>query len=428
MADTAARLAIGRFTPGGVAGRRLPALLASRLVEQAALGGASLLLAWRLGPAAFAPISALFVANSAAVTLSDYGVGLAVLRRSPTELIDANSLTRTRQVNLAVAVAGLVVGLVHGGAVGIVIAGSGLLWALSAEAFIRKAAVISSGDGHRSAVAELLGALAFIVPVLLFAEGDAALAVVAGALVAKHLVEIAAVREALGCFAPEGVSSRWHTLWATQALAYAIGNVDYVIVAVVLGAKAFAIYTLAYRLAMVVPSVVGYVATRTAVTDLGSLPPGDVRQRTFVGYVRALFSAGLVGALAVAGCVVVLGPMLGARWDLVIPTVLVMSVAIPWRMIAGQAGALVIATDGASALMRWEIVRLAASVLTLGVAAMIGYWPFVGIASVVWVCATLLLHAAAVRLAGMREWRALRWFALLSMLLTVVLSVVGATW
>ena len=92
-------------TPGapvGGAGRRLPILLASRVIEQCVLGGASLLLAARLGLDGFAPVSALLVVNSAAVTLSDYGIGLAALRCPPGETVALRSLQRMRLVNLAI--------------------------------------------------------------------------------------------------------------------------------------------------------------------------------------------------------------------------------------------------------------------------------------------------------------------------------------
>ena len=231
------------------AGRRFPALLGSRVFEQCVLGGASLLLATRLGTVAFAPIAALFVINSAAVTLSDYGVGLAVLRCVPGERVTTHARRRMRLANSVIFVAGLLAGVIADGDVGLLIGTGAVIWWSSAEAFVAKANAINHGVGQRAALGEVLGSAAFAVPVIAFAFGPQALLVVGVALPAKHAVEALVAHQRSGAFAVDGSTPDLAALWGTQALAFGVANVDYLVVAVALGPTAFSIYTVAYRFA-----------------------------------------------------------------------------------------------------------------------------------------------------------------------------------
>ena len=309
------RQAAAREASLGGAGRRLPILLASRVIEQCVLGGAALLLAARLGLDAFAPVSALLVVNSAAVTLSDYGIGLAALRCPPGHRVALRSLQRMRLVNLAILAAGVVAGIAAGGTVGVLVAASAAIWCVSAEAFVRKAAAIANGHGRESAVAELMGSAVFALPVLALATGSRALAVVGAALVLKHVVEAVVAHSGRSVFGPDGAVPRLRSLCSTQVLAYGLGNIDYVIVAVVLGASAFSVYSLAYRVAVAVPSVVAYVATRTAVADLSSAAHQAERQARYSRYVQPLFLIGVASAVLAAAIGLVLPSLLGNGWD-----------------------------------------------------------------------------------------------------------------
>lgn len=393
--------------PVGHAGQRLPALLASRVVEQTVLGGASLLLAARLGLDAFAPVSALLVVNSAAVTLSDYGIGLAALRCAAGERVAQSSLRRMRLVNFAIMVAAVVAGIATGGTVGTLVGASGMIWWVSAEAFVRKAAAIASGHGRQAAAAELLGSAAFAVPVLAFATGSRALAVVGAALVLKHAVEVAITRSGRERFGPEGVVPRLRSLCSSQVLAYGLGNIDYVLVAVFLGATAFSVYSLAYRIAVAVPSVVAYVATRTAVSDFSTAADDAERQARYSRYVRPLFVIGVISAVCAAGVGIVLPSVLGSRWDAVVPAIAVLAFAAPWRMIAGQAGAVAIADGAEARLVRWELARLAVFAVCFAVAAAMGFGVFLATVTAGWIVGVTVLHRLATRQAGLREWRAL---------------------
>jgi O-antigen/teichoic acid export membrane protein len=371
------------------------------------LGGAALLLAARLGLDAFAPVSALLVVNSAAVTLSDYGVGLAVLRCPPGQQVARRSVRSMRLVNVLVVLVGVAVGVAIGSTAGTLVLASAAIWAVSAEAFVRKAAALAAGHGRNCAVAELLGSAAFAVPVLAFATGGQALAVVGVALVLKHAIEAVVARAGRQQFGPDGVTPRLRTLCSSQVLGYALGNIDYVIVAVVLGATAFSIYSLAYRVAVAVPSVVAYVANRTAVADLSTAGGSAERQDRYSRYVRPLFLIGSASAVVAIGIGAVLPALLGSAWNAVAPTIAVLALAAPWRMIAGQAGALAIADGSERHLVRWELSRLALFAATFTVAAVAGFAVFVAVVTCGWILGVTWLHQRATRRGGLREWRAL---------------------
>lgn len=391
----------------GQAGRRLPLLIGSRLAEQVVLGAVAVLLAWRLGPSSFAPVSALLILNSAAVTLSDYGLGLAVLRRASGTEIARRSLERMRVVNACVAVAAVVAGSALRGDVGLVVAAGGVVWAASAEAFVRKAGAISLGNAHAAARAETAGALLLAIPVFAFASGGAALGVVAASLVAKHLSEVVLLPHSLHVFTRTGRSPGAGALFVTQALAFGIANVDYLLVGLLLGAEWFSVYTLGFRIAVVAPSIVAYTANRTALADLGAASDEGTREVTYRSYVRLLFGLGVAAGLAAAVAGVVCAVLFGDEWVGIAPTVVLLGVATPWRMILGQAGTLVLATDGAWRLARWEIARLVATVVVLALAAMAGYWMFVAAGSALTILSAAMLHDLAVRHAASRPWRPL---------------------
>jgi O-antigen/teichoic acid export membrane protein len=249
--------------------------------------------------------------------------------------------------------------------------------------------------------------MAFAVPVVAYATGDHALAVVGGALVLKHVIEAVVARAGRTQFGPDGVTPRLRTLCSSQVLAYALGNVDYVVVAVVLGATAFSIYSLAYRVAVAVPSVVAYVATRTAVSDFSTADGTEQRQVRYSKYVRPLFVIGSASAVAAIGIGAVLPSLLGSAWEAVAPTIAVLALAAPWRMIAGQAGALAIADGSERHLVRWEFTRLVLFAAAFVLAATAGFAAFVAVVSCAWIIGVTRLHQLAARRGGLRSWRAL---------------------
>ena len=154
--------------------------------------------------------------------------------------------------------------------------------------------------------------------------------------------------------------------------------------------------------------MVAYVASRTAVADF-SASGDEARKARYHTYFRPLFRTGAAAAV-VACCVApLLGLLLGAGWAAVVPTVVVLSCSLPWRMIAGQGGSLAIAAGKARDLVRWEMSRLVGFALAYVLAACIGYGAFVVTVSVVWIGGITSLQLAAERGAGvtgpMKLWR-----------------------
>jgi len=418
---TTARRQLGTL---GHAGQRLPALLASRVVEQCVIGLASLLLAARLGPAEFAPVSVLLIANSAAVTLSDWGVGLSVLRRAPGEHVARRSLTGMRLANLTLLAGGVLAGIAVGGTTGVVLVASATIWWSTAEAYLAKAAAINVGDGHRAAVAEIVGSVVFIVPVVAVATADAAVVVVGAALVAKHLAEALVAGRPGFAFAANGARPELGAMWGTQMLAFLVGNADYVVVALVLGAEAFSIYSVGYRVAVAIPSVVAYAATRTSLADLGAAGSPALRQTRFLAYVRPLFALGVAGAVVAATVGAVLPGILGAGWDGLAATIAVLAVAAPWRMVFGQAGALTLVARRSHALVVRQVVQLVGFVALGVVAALVGYGTFVAMTTCCWIVSVTLMTKAASDDASIRGWPALPSLALLGIAVVVTVAVV----
>jgi O-antigen/teichoic acid export membrane protein len=224
------------------------------------------------------------------------------------------------------------------------------------------------------------------------------------------------------------VAPQLRALCSSQVLAYALGNVDYVIVAIVLGATAFSIYSLAYRVAVAVPSVVAYVATRTAVSDFSTAADPDEQQARYSKYLRPLFVIGVVSAGAAIGIGVALPGLLGSSWDAIAPTIAVLALAAPWRMIAGQAGALAIAGGSERHLVRWELTRLALFTVAFTAAAAAGFTVFVAVVTCAWILGVTWLHELATRRHGLRPWRALVPLAAAACILAVtVAALTGVT-
>ena len=205
---------------------------------------------------------------------------------------------------------------------------------------------------------EVVGSVCFAGLAVVFADGSVALAVVGGALVAKHVLETLIARRHEDVFARDGVSDEIGALWVTQALAFGIANVDYLLVGITLGPSAFSVYSIAYRLAVAVPATVAFVASRNSVAEMASVDDPLVRERRYGRYVTPLFVVGAAAALAVAVCAPVLAGLLGQQWTQVGPTAAVLAIALPWRMIVGQAGALAITGGNTRRLVRWEVERL----------------------------------------------------------------------
>jgi O-antigen/teichoic acid export membrane protein len=362
---------------------RASVLAVARVGEQVALAGALLILARRLSVTDFGVVSLVFAFQTLAVTASDYGVGLALLRTPPEVAVARASLDRCRRGNATIVVAGAVLAGVLGAAdhsrAAVLVLVGGLIWATSAEAYIRKAAALRLDEARRVAVSEVGASALLLAVIVLAARGDAAPVVVAGAFVAKSVVELlvssAAVRRS---FTTVGADPSPGWVWGSQVLSFAIANVDYVVVALVLGSRALGLYSLAFRIAGLLPSQVSFVVSRVGTVDLARRSPGE-RPEATRALLRTLFLAGLCVAafgLAVAPFV---GDALGHKWDDAEPLVALLAVSAPWRLILPVAGISALVRDRARDLVRFEGSRLVLVVTLLTVGATV---------NLVW-CATL---------------------------------------
>lgn len=378
-------------------------LLAARAVEQGALALMLIVLARRLGPELFAPVSVLFVVNSLAVTASDFGLGLDLLRLPQERVLALAALRRVQLANFFVGVGALMVGLVIGGLWGAVIVTSGLIWGLSAEAYIRGAGALRRGLARHTAVADVAASLFALVAVLALATGDGVeVVLVTGlALAARHLIGAAMLRGWRADFSTLGERARPTTPWISQLLAFATANVDYLVAGIFLGPQFLSIYLVALRLANAAPSQIANVTNRIAVADFAAAS-SESRQGL---YSRVAVRVGLIAsaaALATAAAAPLLPWLLGPSWSEVAPVAVVLATAVPARMLAGIAGALALATHAARLLIVVEVGRLAATAAALFAAALIGAPIFVVAASVVATGSTAVIHYAIARHAQVR--------------------------
>lgn len=391
--------ALVRRTTGGRAGP----LVGARAVEQGTLGLATVLVARWMGVEAFAPVAALVVFNSLAIVASSLGVGHAILA-GPLHSVARSQVVGVRAVGLILGGAAVAAGAIAGGTwwfAGILAAA---IWVLSAEAFVRKASLLRSGGARRVAAIETVSSVVFFAVTLgVAARPDDGFAIVGLALVAKHAVEVVAStgwHEALGTTR----SAEAGSIWRTQVLAYAIANVDFVIVAVVLSDAALSIYSVAFRVASAITSQLAYALNRLVVVDLAAAADTDARQRVHDRQVRALFGGGLVGVVVIVVAAPVLPVVLGDGWTGTAGLAIVLALAVPWRMTLGVSGSLMLSIGQAGQLVRWEAARLIATTAVLAAAAPAGLWTFSVVVTAVAVVSTVLLARASTHVAGLRPW------------------------
>ncbi len=383
-------------------------LLVSRVWEQAVIGLSTLVLARQLGVLRFAPVSTLFVINSFAVTVSDFGLGLAVLRLPPRATIRLAVLRRARLANSAIAATGLATGYAVGGSAGRIIAASGLIWATSAEAYVRKAGAIRDNHAGQAALAEVVGTTILLTAAVVGAiRPSSAVAVVAAGFVLKHTAEAALVRHWRGAFATdEGASLRSDVglLWGAQLLSFLAANVDYVTVGVLLSRPSFSVYVIGFRLANAVPAQISYVTGRISLVDFGRARDQAERQATYDRYVARLFGVGVAGAAVTLAVAPLLPVVLGSSWRPVSGVIAVLALGVPWRMVLSVASAMVLAGGQTKRSLRWEGTRLVLSTAVFAAAAAGGFPIFVVTVTLTWTAAALAYHTRGGIAVGVRPW------------------------
>lgn len=413
----------------GPAGR-LRVLVSARLVDQGVLGVGSLLLARELGPEAFAPVAVLFIVNSLAVQVSDLGLAFAVLRSGPGQHLAHGSLRRLRRVGgaavgLSACVAGALV-LLGLPTTAAVVASSGLIWALSAEGRVRKAAALTLAAPRQVARSEIGGAVAFGAVVAAVLVGGGGVLAVGGAMVVKHLVEVLAVRSWSDRFAPDGEPARSGSEWLGQVMTYLVANADYLVLGLLLSPADLSRYAIAFRVASALPALVANPITQTAFLDLAAVGPG-ARQPVHDSIRRRVVRLGGVGGLAVLAASPVLPALLGEEWAGVGALVAVLALAVPFRLLLGMSVAQAITVGRARSVVGWETVRLVVVAASTAVGAVLGgvLWATVGVtvATIGSIAVTYVLSAVA---ASVRPWSLLAPAAAMAAGAAVVLGVVLA--
>lgn len=399
-------------------------LLPSRIVEQGALGLGTLLLARRLGLDGFAAISVLVVINSMAVTASDFGLGLALLRHPADRSLSTRSLTRLRLLNSAVAAIAVLIGLMVQGTTGQIVAAGGLMWVTSGEAFVRKSAALRLRHDKQVATAEVIGAAVFLGAVLVaYVYPERAVVLTTAAFVGKHVVECLIARSWPAAFRPKGDEPDLGPLLAIQLLEFMIANVDFVIVGLVFSPATLSVYVLAFRISSVAPAQVARVATRISMVGFAASESG--RQSSYDRYVRNLFAVGVFGGIATAAGGWVLPVILGDQWGATTWVIVVLAVAVPLRLVLAIAGSLALAGGPrvTRRLLRWELVRVGVYALAFAVAARIGFGAFVAAASLCQIGATYFYNRLA---AGATEVRS-AWFVAPACVVAAVLALLAST-
>lgn len=405
----------------GVAAARKP-LLASRVLEQGILGLGALALARAAGVDAFAPLSVVLIVNSLAVTLADLGLGTDVLRLGPGQTAALHRLHRVRITNLGLAVVGLAAAAVLSGSSADVAFATALIWPAAAEAYVRKSGALRQHAVRSVVLSEVVGSFALALGILAAcAHPTSAMELLTAGLVAKSVLEAALARAWQSCFSTTGVPGDQLALWLAQVAAYAITNVDFLIVGVFLGGRAFSVYALAFRLSGALPSQLAYVAGRTASVDLASRP--DDQQAVYLRYLRPLFVSGALAMLLTALAAPLVPWVLGDDWSAITWVLVVLSVGVPWRMVLGVGGTLLIVARRSDLLLRTELCHLVlfAAALVLA-AAGVGYGAAVGVVAAASVLAVLAYHRVATGIAGIRWWSPLVPLAVVSMLLIAGLA------
>lgn len=332
-------------------------LAASRVIDQAALGLGSLVLARELGPDAFAPVAVLFIVNSLAVQVSDFGVGFAVYRSAPGVRLARRSLNRLRLVNGGVALIGLLVGMIVGGSDGAVIAAGGVVWLLSSEAYVRKAAALKERATAQVVTVEVSSALLFFCGALTVALFHLDPAWAALAFVLKHLLEASGIRAWRGAFSDDGELARSGPEWLGQVMTYLVANVDYVLIGWLLGPELLSLYVIAFRFASTVPAFLANPITQTAFLEFAEVPP-DERQPVYDHLLRRISAMGVLGTVVLLVAAPLLPLVLGSAWDQTAPLLALLAIAVPWRLLLGTTIALAITAGQARAVVVWEAIRL----------------------------------------------------------------------
>lgn len=388
-----------------LAGSRYGPMTVARVLDQAAMGVITLVLAARLEVSVFGAASVLLIVASLAGSIADGGRSLAIIRLADDTRIGADSLRAMRLLNLAAAIVAAAIGLlVLDGTWQVVVGTAGIVWGLTAEQTIGRAAMIATRQERRCARVEITAAISAVF-VLVFVGFDHPVGALPASLCARSIVVAVGARRALAeKREASGGESVGSALVLSQALGYAIANVDYVIALVMLGPGPLGLYLLGFRVANLAPAQLSSALWPVALNELaGDVDAGAVYRRLL----RSALWIGVLGALATIALSPLLPVVLGERWGDVVPVVILLAPAIPFRLTFGLAGSVFVARGQERALVRYEVIRLLTTASALAVGAIYGLGQFAAAATGMTIIAHGVLHHMARRLLSIRgtPWR-----------------------
>lgn len=353
----------------GISLRSLGPTVLSRAVDQLVLGGATLWLGVQMTPTEAAPFLTLLILYALGGQLGDGGLSFAILRTPPTERLRRRDAMARVGVALLGAGAATAVGLMIGGSGGLVVAAGGWVWMATALAFVGRADLHRRSRTDRLAVAEAGSAVMAAIAILALIRSPDDLALFAAILVGKGALEFGVQGARIEALARDGAPVRAGLEWLGQAATYAVANVDYLLIGVLLTPADLAVYAVAFRLASGPSSVIAAPLTRSAF--VGFAGPSDGRGRAVARLHRMVAVGGLAGVAAVAVGALALRFVLGEDWSATAALAVVLAVALPWRLVLGPTVALAITAGRADRVVAWELRRLVLVAASVGVGALV---------------------------------------------------------
>lgn len=398
---------------------RLHGLMAARVSDQAVLGLASIGLAARLGPEAFAPIGVLFVANSLAIQLSDFGVGFRLLRAAPGERFARSSLIRIRRINAVISAVALIVGLSIGGSSGGLIASMGVLWMVTAESYIGKSGTLKVVGARPVVIVELSGAAFFAAGAVIVGYLDGGVVLMSVVFVVKHLIEVSGTRKGMAAFADEGERISSAPEWIGQTLTYLIANVDFLAVALLLNPADLSRYLIAFRLVSSAPALMAYPLTQDTFVAIGGLR-GDEARPVVERQISRGEWMGVFGMIVALTAAPIIPELLGGEWSATGSVMVLLAVSVPWRMLLGVTVAMTLTAGHPKKFVRWELARLGAVVVAVFGAAIWSIEAVAAAVSLTTIVGISLEHRGATRLLGVPVRREVAVASGLALILTCV--------
>jgi O-antigen/teichoic acid export membrane protein len=250
----------------------------------------------------------------------------------------------------------------------------------------------------------VLGAVTMLLAVAAIAVTGASGAWIALGFLGKSAVEAGAVRGWRAIFHADAAPFRSGPEWVGQIMTYLVANTDYLVIAVLLGPVDLSLYVIAYRVAAAVPALTATAFTQVTFLDSSAAVTPEARQRAYEAHVRRAGLLGAVGGIGVAAVAPVMPLVLGADWDPVVPLMVVLAVAVPWRMVLGITVAQAITAGHARGVVRWETGRLVAMAAAVAGAALAsGLLAATVAVSAVSIASITVEHVLSCRVAAVRR-------------------------